>query len=189
MTPKSFTGGCQCSLLRYRILLPPPPSTVSITHCTSSNHPKTFTRTTLQISSSQIQLVSLATPPSPSPAATAQTLRVPEIPRAVYIPGVRPRRAGTEEQPPGYEDLEGERAGGVGWPYREFEYTGGIRGFCAHCGGVVLVWGCAGGGDGKVEIEMGSLDAPGEVFDCFFGRSGGVRACCSEREVSGVNIE
>ncbi|PWW75731.1 hypothetical protein C7212DRAFT_19408, partial [Tuber magnatum] len=158
MAPRSFTGGCQCSLLRYRILLPPPPNTISITHCTSPNHPKTLTRTTLHISSSQIQLVSLATPPPPPPADATQTLQVPRMPRAAYIPGTRPRRAEAEERPPGYWDPEGQRSGGVGWPYREFEYIGGVRGFCAHCGGVVLVWGCTGGagdgGDGKVEIEM-----------------------------------
>ncbi|CUS12208.1 unnamed protein product, partial [Tuber aestivum] len=182
MTPKSFTGGCQCSLLRYRILFPPPPNTVSITHCTSPNHQKTLTRTTLHISSSQVQLVSLAAPPPPPPTDATQTLQVPRIPRAVYLPDARPRCAVTEGQPPGYEDPGGQRGGGVGWPYREFEYMGGIRGFCAHCGGVVLVWGCTdGGGDGgnvKVEIEMGSLDAPGEVFGSFSDGGGGVRACC-----------
>ncbi|RPA95456.1 hypothetical protein L873DRAFT_1697748 [Choiromyces venosus 120613-1] len=183
MTPKSFTGGCQCSLLRYRILLPPPPNPVSITHCTSPNHAKTFTRTTLHISPLQIQLVSLATPPPP-PVAATQTLQIPRMPSAVYIPGARPRL--TEEQPPGYEDSEaGRPGGGVGWPYREFEYAGGVRGFCAHCGGVVFVWGCSSssgsGGDRRVEVEMGSLDAPGEVFGCFFGGGGveSVCACCS----------
>jgi len=107
------------------------------------------------------------------------------MPGAVYIPGVRPRYVGAGEQPPGYEDSEGQIAGGVGWPYREFGYGGGVRGFCAHCGGVVLVRGCTGGGsggDGKVEIGMGSLDAPEEVFGCLSDGGRGVRACCNERE-------
>ncbi|KAG0127488.1 hypothetical protein HOY82DRAFT_75569 [Tuber indicum] len=179
MTPKSFTGGCQCSLLRYRILLPPPPNAISVTHCTSPNHPRTLTKTSLHIPSSQIQLISLAAlPPTPSASAT-QTLEIPRMPRVVCTPGTRPRRTETEEQPPEYEDPGGQRGGGVGWPYREFEYTGGIRGFCAHCGGVVLVWCTGGDGDGKVEIEMGSLDAPGEVLGCLFGGGGGIRACCN----------
>ena len=115
------------------------------------------------------------------------------MPGAAYIPGARPRRVVAEEQPPGYEDSEGQRAGGVGWPYRECGYAGGVRGFCAHCGGVVLVWGRTGGGgggggSGKVEIEMGSLDAPGEVFGCLSDWGRGVRACCNKRDERAVWI-
>ncbi|KAG0129268.1 hypothetical protein HOY82DRAFT_579808 [Tuber indicum] len=131
MTLKSFTGGCHCSLLRSQILLPSPPSTISITHW-----------------------------------------YLPSLPRRgrsieAYTPGERRHRAEAEEQPPGYENPERQRGGGVGWPYRELEYAGEIRGFCVRCGGMVLVWGCA------VKIEMGSLDAPGGGVGRYFGGGGG----------------
>ncbi|KAI5805683.1 hypothetical protein EDC01DRAFT_777579 [Geopyxis carbonaria] len=153
-------GGCLCTLLRYRVLLPAgAPLVVSSCACT----PCAKSHSTLLAHHVAV------------PASTLEW-------------GVRAGDAGGGVK-------GGEKGGGKGGEgampevYREFEGEGGVRrGFCAHCGGGVVVWGHGemgegdggegegrgeghGKGEGKgngeewVRIAAGSLDDPRSVLE------------------------
>ncbi|KAF8243150.1 hypothetical protein K440DRAFT_78064 [Wilcoxina mikolae CBS 423.85] len=127
-------GGCLCTLVRYRILLPnESPMTLgrcSCVHCRKA------------VSSKQAIWITI-----PS-AAISWATRQQEV---------------SADQPPGYPQIGSGNAQqneqrSIPWPYKEFrDQSGMVRGFCEWCGGGVLT---RKDGESVVRIAAGSLDVP-----------------------------